>query len=198
MPIPRLLSISPPDPGGAAAWVALAPALVAAGADGLLLRVPGIAGLPLEAWAEALSATGAVVLLHARTPGGLALARVRGFGLHLPAGAAPVPGVSLLGQSCHGLTDLRAAALRCAYATLSPVFAPLSKPGDARPVLGPRILARAVAAMDLPVLALGGIEVAQARECLAAGAWGLAGIGALGTPARVAALAACLAARGAW
>ncbi|MFH1465827.1 MAG: thiamine phosphate synthase [Pseudomonadota bacterium] len=194
MPPPRLLSISPPDPDGAAAWVALAPSLVAAGADGLLLRVPGVSGLPLEAWVAGLAATGAAVLLHARTPGGLALALARGLGLHLPAGAGAVPGSALLGQSCHGLAELRTAAACCAYATLSPIYAPMSKPDDARPVLGPRVLARACAAVDLPVLALGGIGVAQARACIAAGAWGFAGIGALSTPERVAALASGLAA----
>jgi thiamine-phosphate pyrophosphorylase len=198
MPVPRLLSISPSDPWDASLWVALAPDLVAAGADGLLLRVPGVVGLPLEAWVERLLATGAMVLLHARTPGGLNLALSRGLGLHLPAGAGEVPGIPLLGQSCHGLAELRQAAHRCAYATLSPIFAPLSKPNDPRPTLGVAALGRACTAVDLPVLALGGLDPEGAMACLAAGAWGVAGIGALGTPGRVAALAACIAARGAW
>jgi len=55
------------------------------------------------------------------------------------------------------------------------VFAPLSKASE-RPVLGVERLGEAVRAVKIPVLALGGITVENAAECLRAGAAGVAGI----------------------
>jgi thiamine-phosphate pyrophosphorylase len=192
MPPPRLLSISPPDPAGAAAWVARAEALADAGADGLLLRVPGARGLPLERWLDQLVSSGAAVLVHVRTPGGLRLARARGLGLHLSATAArPRTWSGPCSRSCHDERDLARAA-GCAWATLSPVFPPASKPRDARPPLGLPALAAACAHAPLPILALGGIDPERVAACLAAGAWGLAGIGAFQDPARVRELRAAL------
>ncbi len=195
-PPPRLLCVSPPDAAGASAWVARAPALVDAGADGLLLRVLDDAA-PVEAWARSLAAAGLPLVLHSRTPGGVELAALLGAGLHLPGGADPAsfrarcPG--WLGQSCHTEAGLDAASA-CDYALLSPVFAPGSKPDDVRPLLGLGGLARATARRALPVLALGGIGADNAAATVAAGAWGVAGIG-LGTPAAVRAIRRALSPR---
>jgi thiamine-phosphate pyrophosphorylase len=118
---------------------------------------------------------GAVISVH----GDIAAARHLGTGLHLASGADPVAprlavGGGLLGQSCHSAEELRAAAAGGVdYATLSPIFASVSKPG-----YGPAgdLIALAGAA-PIPVLALGGIT----RETLPrlAGT-GFAGIAVLG------------------
>lgn len=117
--------------------------------------------------------------------------RVGADGVHL-AGTDPPPARSaglLLGRSCHDPAGL--AAARCEgldYATASPVAATASKPGYG-PALGVAGLARCVAAAgDLPVLALGGVDPANAPAWVGAGAHGVAVMGAVmraGEPDRV-------------
>ena len=83
---------------------------------------------------------------------------------------------ALLGVSAHTLGEIRAARDGGAdYATLSPVFASPSKPGYG-PALGLAAL-RAAKDLGLPVLALGGVTAASARDCLDAGAAGVAVMG---------------------
>jgi thiamine-phosphate pyrophosphorylase len=93
------------------------------------------------------------------------------------------------GRSCHSVSDLaRAAAEGCRWATLSPIFAPVSKPGYG-PALGPSALAQA----PLPTWALGGVHAGNARTCLDAGAVGVAVMGAvLGAPDPAGAVAGIL------
>jgi thiamine-phosphate pyrophosphorylase len=81
---------------------------------------------------------------------------------------------------CHGAAELAAAAAEgAAYATVSPVYPSRSKPGYGPP-LGPAGLRDLCAGAGLPVYALGGIETAdQAAECRAAGAAGVAVMGAV-------------------
>jgi thiamine-phosphate pyrophosphorylase len=103
-------------------------------------------------------------------------------GCHLGAGdlwpePAGAPGglAAPVGRSCHNLPDLaRAAAEGCEWATLSPIFASTSKPGYG-PALGPAALAGA----PLPTWALGGVDEANAAECVRAGAAGVAVMGAV-------------------
>jgi thiamine monophosphate synthase len=189
--VPRLLSISPPDPGAAATWVARAPELVAAGADGLLLRVLVDSEPRIRSWLETLIDTGATLLVHARTPGGRELASELGIGLHLPDGAASSAGTGLAGASCHDRLGLDRAAEGCDYALLSPVFSPASKQSNSRP-LGVRGFGAAIEGVRLPVLALGGINPSRIPGCLQAGAHGVAGIGAFGDAEAVAAMAQVL------
>ena len=89
------------------------------------------------------------------------------------------PGLRV-GRSCHTLAEL--AAARCEGAdrvTYSPVFATDSKPGYG-PALGLDGLAAGCRAVpDLPVLALGGVGPERARACVAAGAAGVAIMGAV-------------------
>ena len=105
-------------------------------------------------------------------------------GVHFPSGVLPPsrwrrPSAGLMGCSCHDEGELAAAAEAGAdYATLSPIFASASKPGYG-PALGLHGLASAAARTNLPLLALGGIEEANAAACLAAGAAGLAVMGAV-------------------
>ena len=132
-----------------------------------------------------------VALVH--PVGGLVLVSsdsgLGGDGVHLaaadpfPPGAVDPPGlpggVGLVGRSCHSAADVVAAAAEgCHYATLSPIFPIPSKPGYG-PALGPA----ALAGHPLPVLALGGVHAGNAAACLAAGAHGVAVMGAvMGAP----------------
>ena len=121
---------------------------------------------------------GAVALLH--PVGGLVLvssdAGLGGDGVHLAA-ADPFPGGAggLVGRSCHSAGDVLAAAAEgCAYATLSPIFSSPTKPG-----YGPALGMAALAGHPVPVVALGGVHAANAADCLAAGAHGVAVMGAV-------------------
>jgi thiamine-phosphate pyrophosphorylase len=126
--------------------------------------------------------------------------------IHLPDGAA-LNGVrarlgadALLGISAHDVAGIeRAAAAGVDYVTLSPIFATSSKPGYG-PALGLDRLAQIAAHVAVPIVALGGIDAASAPDCMAAGAAGVAVMGAVmaaADPARhVAALVAALAGRG--
>ena len=104
------------------------------------------------------------------------------MGLHLPAHSFPVGEIRkkvgralLLGASTHNLDELRVAEQGGAdFAVFGPVFETSSKP-DTTP-LGLDQLAQAVRAVRIPVLALGGITLANAADCLCAGAAGLAAI----------------------
>lgn len=81
--------------------------------------------------------------------------------------------VDLVGRSCHGVPDLSTED----YVTLSPIWPTETKPGYG-PALGPAGAARL--AGDVPWLALGGIDRAsRAAECAAAGAHGIAVLGAI-------------------
>lgn len=181
-PAPRVLAISPPRPGP---WLDQVPLLAAAGVDGLCLRLVDAAEAlqPVARRLLAHGAPGLSLLVRPCRPGDVALARELGLGLHLPAHLDPAqhrdhPG--LRSAACHDLAALRRARdAGCDFALLSPVFPPGSKPGDLRPVLGLDGLAHACRAVDLPVLALGGIDPERARACRRAGAHGVAAIGAL-------------------
>ncbi|AGZ39231.1 thiamine phosphate synthase [Actinoplanes friuliensis] len=96
-----------------------------------------------------------------------------GDAVHLSATDPVPPGVALVGRSCHGTPQLSTED----YVTLSPIYPTATKPGYG-PALGP---ARAAAlAGSVPWLALGGIDSpARVAECLAAGAAGVAVLGAV-------------------
>ncbi len=87
------------------------------------------------------------------------------------------PGAGLRSAPVHDLDELRAAEREGAdLLFLSPVFATRSHP-DVRP-LGLNGFADLVRQTRLPVIALGGMDAARARETAAAGAYGWAGIDA--------------------
>ncbi|BEL09967.1 hypothetical protein Q0Z83_081580 [Actinoplanes sichuanensis] len=96
-----------------------------------------------------------------------------GEAVHL-SGSDPLPsGVPLIGRSWHGTEDLSGVD----YVTVSPIHPTSSKPGYG-PALG--VTGAAELRAPVPWLALGGIETpAQAAECAAAGAAGIAVMGAL-------------------
>jgi thiamine-phosphate diphosphorylase len=100
-----------------------------------------------------------------------------GDAVHLAA-ADPGTVAGLVGRSCHHAEDLTRLSNED-YITLSPVFPSPSKPGYGPP-LGIDGLARLCARTAKPVYALGGVTSPdQAAACLAAGAYGVAVMGAV-------------------
>ncbi|MDX6584649.1 MAG: thiamine-phosphate pyrophosphorylase, partial [Solirubrobacterales bacterium] len=102
-------------------------------------------------------------------------------GVHLAASDPPFPAASrLVGRSCHTDDELdRAGREGASYATLSPVFASVSKPGYTPAAAAAPLPRLARRPGRPPVLALGGVTTAGVGPCLAAGAWGVAVLGAV-------------------
>ena len=99
--------------------------------------------------------------------------------VHL-SGSDPFPAVRprLVGRSCHSADELaRAGEEGCDLVMISPVFETASKPGYG-PALGLDGLARLLRGAP-PAYALGGIRAADVPGCLAAGAYGVAVMGAV-------------------
>jgi len=116
--------------------------------------------------------------------GDAALAKACGAdGVHLPSGSDPARSRALLGSgkligvSIHTVTEAEAidpAAVD--YAIAGPAFETASKPGYG-PEIGRKGLAEIANAARVPVLAIGGINVARVAEVLAAGPAGVAVMG---------------------
>lgn len=158
-------------------------AAVEAGARAVVLREKEMPEVRRAELAELLRAVLAPV------DGLLIIAGPRGEALHLSASDVfPARRPSLVGRSCHGLHEVRAAGEEgCDYVTLSPVFATASKPGYG-PALGLQGLAALAATAVPPVYALGGVHPPDVADCLAAGATGVAVMGPImRTPRLVAA-----------
>lgn len=166
--------------GGQPDLMARARLALAAGLDRLLVRE---AQLPARSGLEQLAANfSGRVVLHARMPDAAVVALDLGLGLHLPSDALAGPfrerWAGPLGQSCHTLDEVRAAFdAGCDWAFLSPIFRPISKPDDRRPTLG-------LAALNgSQAVALGGITLTTAAECVRSGAVGVASMsGVLSQP----------------
>ena len=106
-------------------------------------------------------------------------------GVHLPEGGLPVEAVRRvggrrawwIGRSVHSVPQARAAQAEGAdYLLVGPVFTTATHPGAA-PLDGDAI--RAVAALGLPVIAIGGVTPERARDLGRAGVYGIAAIRAL-------------------
>lgn len=156
---------------------------IAAGVDLIQIRERELPTRPLLSLVEAAVTrahdTPSRILVNDRLDVALAAGAQ---GLHLPTHGFPVAEVRgrypdlLLGASCHNLEELRQAEQGGAdFAVFGPVFETASKMAYGPP-LGLEKLAEAVQAVRIPVLALGGINLANAADCLRAGAAGLAAI----------------------
>ena len=102
-----------------------------------------------------------------------------GAGVHLRAGSiSPVRvkrfATTFVTISVHTEDDVRNAG-GADYAILAPIFQPLSKPDNRRP-LGLQTLQKLAAISPVPILALGGITGTNAQSCIDHGAAGIAGI----------------------
>ncbi|MEW6079260.1 MAG: thiamine-phosphate kinase [Thermodesulfobacteriota bacterium] len=92
-----------------------------------------------------------------------------------PADARRIMGPNaIIGVSVSTLAELEKTDTGpCDYIGAGPVFATSTKK-DVKPTIGPDGLARVVKAADIPVVAIGGIDAANAGSCFEAGAVGVA------------------------
>ena len=156
--------------------------VLAAGATCLWLRAPGSTGAELYRAARDLvwrtHERGAAVIIGDRADVALA---VGADGVQLGFRSPPARKVrpwfnGWIGVSCHSESELRSAERAGAdYAVLSPLFGVPAKGGP----LGTALFQRLTASVDLPVVALGGIDAGNAAEAREAGAAGVAVIRAL-------------------
>ncbi len=151
-------------------------AAVAGGARHVVLREKDLPRVRRLALAEELRAilepAGGYLLVAGPDPLG-------GTAIHLAATDPPAPaGLALVGRSCHGPDEVDRLSTED-YATVSPVFPSASKPGYG-PALGTAGVAALVSRTAKPLLALGGVgSPADAAACRAAGAAGVAVMGAV-------------------
>ncbi len=133
----------------------------------------------LEAALDRLSNCVVPVLVNG---GGIDAASARARGIHwaesaIPTRPQPVPVGFRRAASVHSAEAARHAAVAGAeFGVFAPVFDPGSKPGCGR---GLEALRELVEAVDLPMLALGGVGASQVADCLQAGAAGVAVVSAV-------------------
>lgn len=139
-----------------------------AGLESVIVREPDLSTRQRGALIGALADLGLTVV-SSRTPD------CKAVGVHLPADQT-TPERGRFGRSCHTPRDVAAAAADGAdWVTLSPYAATRSKPG-----YGPSLPRSAfAAAVNVPVYALGGIDADNAARARAAGAHGVAVMGAV-------------------
>ena len=160
-------------------------AAVAGGARWVVLREKDLPRAERVDLASALRAIlapvgGRLIVAGPDALGGAVGSRVGtdGGAVHLAAADRIPSGVGLVGRSCHDAGEVARLSTED-YAIVSPVFVSASKPGYG-PALGLRGLAGLASRTPKPVLALGGLETAaQAIACVAAGAAGVAVMGAV-------------------
>ena len=92
----------------------------------------------------------------------------------------------LIGVSTHSLADAEVAKeVGADFAVFGPVFATTSKENYGLPAGLAKLERVAKELAPFPVLALGGVDVTNARECLQASASGIAGISLFAEPNRI-------------
>ena len=107
-----------------------------------------------------------------------------------PADARRMLGPGWIGRSVHAVAEAEEAVAEGAdFLLVGSVYESASHPGQPPAGLG---LLRATAALGRPVIAIGGIDAARAREAREAGAYGVAAISALWRAADPAAAALAL------
>ncbi len=160
----------------------------AAGVDYIQLREKDLDPADLELIArEALhriraDSSTTRLLINSRVDVALA---VGADGVHLPANSPPVSEIRelwsqqcdrdpIIGLSAHTIGDVhRAGYDGVNFAVLAPIFEKVETGGSG---IGLEALRETCASSPIPVLALGGVNLGNARACLTAGAAGIAGI----------------------
>ncbi|WP_104107953.1 thiamine phosphate synthase [Nocardioides sp. 616] len=141
-----------------------------AGLGAVIVREHDLRPATRRALVAALAELAGLVVVSSR------LADPAAHGLHLAAHQEPEQlgeSAGPWGRSCHSRSEV--VAVRRAggrWATLSPFACSASKPG-----YGPAVPRTAYRGLPLPVLALGGIGIDNARQALEAGAHGVAVMG---------------------
>lgn len=139
-----------------------------AGLGAVVVREHDLDSSQRHALVRALAAIDGLTVISSRIPDSSA------HGVHLAA-HQPAPVDGPWGRSCHSHADVaRAADQGASWVTLSPYGASASKPGH-----GPALPASAYAGHPLPVLALAGVDASNAAAAVAAGAHGVAAMGAV-------------------
>jgi len=152
-----------------------------AGANSLLLRMPGCTGRRVEIEAGMLrSAFDLPLLISDRVDVALA---VGADGVNLPEAGLPpgaarrLLGRAVIGRSVHSLAGAKEAEQEGAdFLLFGPVRASVSHPGA--PAQGLDRLGTIARAVSIPVVAIGGLDLDSVSACVAQGARGLAAIGA--------------------
>jgi thiamine-phosphate pyrophosphorylase len=145
------------------------------GADLIQIRAKQLTTRELYRLVEqAVAIAGRRVIVNTRTD--IALACGAG-GVHLPSNSPSpkriIPPGFLIGASCHNLAELRwAEKEQFDFVVYGPVF---ETPGKA-PAIGVEALRQAAQSVRIPIYALGGVTEDNARLCVEAGAYGVAGI----------------------
>jgi len=184
-PLPRLHAITTDAICRGADFGIQAAAIAAAGsAVALHARAPESTTAQMTVFARRLVALArppeAAVIVSGRPD----LARALGAqGVQLRSGdltvadARAVLGTGWVGRSVHSEAEAEAAVAEGAdYLVVGTIFASPSHPGRAPAGLA---MIRRTAALGQPVIAIGGMTPARAREAREAGAWGVAAISAL-------------------
>ena len=179
--VPRLVLVTDRHATGGRDLVDVVRAALDAGLPTVQLRDKDLEGGPLFALAERLRAETAgrkaLLLVNGRVDVAVAAGA---DGVQLGTGAVSVadarqllPPDALVGVSTHTAAEV-AAASGADFAVFGPVYA---TPGKS--AVGPAVLAAAIRAGSLPVVAIGGIGVAEVPAVRAAGATGVAVIRAI-------------------
>ena len=160
----------------------------AAGIDWIQIREKDLVGRPLLEIARFAVAETQANVTRVLVNDRLDIAMAAGAaGIHLGEESLPLEAIAewrrstgrhdfLIGVSCHSLESARAAERGGAdYVFFGPVFATPSKAAFGAPQ-GIDRLRGVCASVDIPVLAIGGVNLENARACLAAGAAGVAAI----------------------
>lgn len=155
----------------------------AAGVDLIQIREPDLPGAVLCRLASVLVARTASCTVEIVVNDRADVAVAAGaHGVHLRSDGPPVPRVRtlapydgwMIGRSIHSESEVREHE-RADYLLFGTVFESTSKPLGST-VAGVELLRQATAATRTPVIAIGGITPERARECVRAGAAGVAAI----------------------
>ncbi len=175
-----------PDERDPKTLIALVEEALEGGADAVQLRLKGMSARDLFPLAKILRPVadriGAALYINDRADVALAAdaAGVHLAGDSLPAAAARaiLPPSLKVGVSCHSVAEAIQAQLEGAdYIFLGTIYASPSKPGAAP--IGLDELSRARRELNIPIVAIGGIDVSRVGAVLSAGADGVAVVSAI-------------------